>query len=51
MARFAIRPGTRSDTSGTQLWSNTTLGDGAVKGFIFPHFGTSNVLLSTNTEV
>ena len=39
------------DTSGTQLWSNTTLSDGPVKGFIFPQFGSPNVLLSTNTKV
>ncbi len=39
------------DTSGTELWSNSTLADGAVKGFIFPQFGSPNVLLSTNTKV
>ena len=27
------------------------LGDGPIKGFIFPQFGTSNLLLSTNTHV
>ena len=39
------------DTAGTELWRNTTLGDGPVKGFVFPIFGTSNVLLSTSTKV
>ncbi|TDI43342.1 MAG: hypothetical protein E2P02_11550 [Acidobacteria bacterium] len=39
------------DTSGTELWSNTTLADGPVKGFIFPQFGSPNVLLSTSTKV
>ena len=39
------------DTSGTELWSNKTLADGPVKGFIFPQFGSPNVLLSTTTKV
>ena len=36
--------------TGAVNWSRA-LGDGAVKGFIFPHFGTNNILLSTDTKL
>jgi outer membrane protein assembly factor BamB len=36
--------------SGAVNWSRA-LADGPVKGFVFPQFGTSNVLLSTNTKL
>jgi outer membrane protein assembly factor BamB len=36
--------------SGAVQWAHP-LGDGAIKGFIFPQYGSSNLLLSTNTHV
>jgi uncharacterized delta-60 repeat protein len=38
------------DTSGNPLWS-LALGDGPIKGFVFPQYGSSNVLVSTNGKV
>ena len=37
-------------TSGAVNWS-LPLGDGTVKGYVFPQFGTSNVLLSTDAKL
>jgi outer membrane protein assembly factor BamB len=38
------------DASGAPLWS-LALGDGPIKGFVFPQFGSSNVFVSTNGKV
>jgi hypothetical protein len=42
---YALNP-----ASGAVRWSRA-LGDGPVKGHVFPQFPTSNVLLSTNTKL
>jgi PQQ-like domain/PQQ enzyme repeat len=42
---YALNP-----ASGAVNWSRA-LGDGPIKGYVFPQFGTSNVLLSTNTKL
>ncbi len=36
--------------SGTPHW-NLPLGDGAIKGFLFPRFGSNRLFVSTNTKV
>jgi len=38
------------DASGAPLWS-LALGNGPIKGFVFPQFGSSNVFVSTNSKV
>ncbi len=36
---------------GTNKWAPLALGDGAIKGFVFPQFGSNNRFVSTNGKV